>query len=195
MQEYKRQVLIVDDEFRIGMLIKKLVHWEEFGLECLSVTDDPQHALELIRERKPDIVITDIRMPRITGLDLVRMAREGNEEIKFIIVSGYKDFEYAHKALQYEVDGYLLKPINEDELNELLRKVTGKIDSSVGGIFRCLAGQRICSRSSSRWADSMPAFRCASRSTTMVSRNPPPSSAICDSRESASSRYPLYRQA
>ena len=136
MQEYKRQVLIVDDEFRIGMLIKKLVHWEEFGLECLSVTDDPQHALELIRERKPDIVITDIRMPRITGLDLVRMAREGNEEIKFIIVSGYKDFEYAHKALQYEVDGYLLKPINEDELNELLRKVTGKIDRETEQITR-----------------------------------------------------------
>lgn len=136
MQERKRQVLIVDDEFRIGMLVKKLVHWDEFGLECLDVVDDPQHALEIIREKVPDIVITDIRMPRITGLDLVRMVKEWNEEIKFIIVSGYKDFEYAHKALQYEVDGYLLKPINEDELNELLRKVTGKIDRETERITR-----------------------------------------------------------
>lgn len=123
MQDKRRKVLIVDDEFRIGMLIKKLIHWDEIGLECVNVADNGESAYNIILSEKPDIVITDIRMPKINGLDLICMTKEKNEEIKFIVISGYKEFEYAHRALQYGVNDYLLKPINEEELNSVLKKI------------------------------------------------------------------------
>lgn len=124
MREDYLRVLIVDDEFRIGMLIKKLIHWEDLGLECLDVVDHGEKAHEIIIKEIPDIVITDIRMPKISGLDLISMTKE---QVKFIVISGYKEFEYAHKALQYGVTDYLLKPINQEELNKVLGKVVNEI--------------------------------------------------------------------
>ena len=91
----KWKVLIVDDEFRIGMLIKKLIHWEEFQLECLDVVDNGERAFDVIQsDQCPDIVITDIRMPKVSGLELIEMTRAKNKKIKFVVVSGYKEFEY-----------------------------------------------------------------------------------------------------
>lgn len=126
----KWKVMIVDDEFRIGQLIKKLIRWDELFLECVDVLDNGEIAYEMILEKRPDIVITDIRMPKINGLDLVCMTREVRENIKFVIISGYKEFEYAHKALQYGVNSYLLKPINEKELNEVMYKVTMELSEN-----------------------------------------------------------------
>ena len=100
MQKRKWRVLIVDDEFRIGMLIKKLIRWEEFNLECADIVDNGETAFHVIKEELPDIVITDIRMPKINGLDLICMTRELKKSIKFVVISGYKEFEYAHRALQ-----------------------------------------------------------------------------------------------
>lgn len=120
MKGEKMRVLIVDDEFRIGMLIKKLIKWDEIGLECIDVVDKGEIAYNLILSEKPDIVITDIRMPKVSGLDLICMTKE---RVKFIVISGYKEFEYARKALQYGVNDYLLKPINEEELNKVLKKI------------------------------------------------------------------------
>lgn len=77
MQNKKWRVLIVDDEFRIGRLIKKLIHWDEFALECVDVVDNGGTAFEIIQsDRCPDVVITDIRMPKINGLELIAMTRE-----------------------------------------------------------------------------------------------------------------------
>ena len=123
MQKRKWQVLIVEDEFRIGMLIKHLIRWDEFNMECVDVVDNGESAFELIQRVPLDIVITDIRMPKMNGLDLISKARELHEEMKFIVISGYKEFEYAHRALQYGVDDYLLKPINENELNKVMKKL------------------------------------------------------------------------
>lgn len=127
MQDKKWKVLIVDDEFRIGQLIKKLINWEELPLVCIDVVDNGETAYQVILDEHPDIVITDIRMPKINGLELVRMTKKIKEAIRFIIISGYKEFEYAHKALQYGVNDYLLKPINETELNEVLQKLTEEL--------------------------------------------------------------------
>lgn len=128
VNEEKLKVLIVEDEFYIGYLIKKLIKWEEIGLECIGVVDNGQSALEIIDELDPDIVITDIRMPNINGLDLIAITRQKKEHIKFIIVSGYKEFEYAHKALQYGINDYLLKPINEEEINKVLRGIHAELN-------------------------------------------------------------------
>ena len=127
MNNKKIKVLIVEDEYRIGMLIRKLIRWDDFDMECQGMAEDGEKALEAIRAEKPDVVITDIRMPKIGGLDLICMAKELYDDIRFIVISGYKEFEYAHRALQYEVDGYLLKPINENELNDTLRKIYEKL--------------------------------------------------------------------
>lgn len=127
MQDNKWRVLIVDDEYRIAMLIKKLIKWDEIGLECINVVDNGETAYNIIQEENPDIVITDIRMPKINGLDLIKMTKEINNTAKFIVISGYKEFEYAHKALQYGVNDYLLKPINEVELNKVLAKLYNEI--------------------------------------------------------------------
>ena len=93
MQRKKWYVLIVDDELRIGTLINKLIHWDEFNLECVDVVDNGEKAFEIIQsDRCPDIVLTDIRMPKISGLDLIRMTREHHRDVKFIVISGYKEF-------------------------------------------------------------------------------------------------------
>lgn len=127
MQEKKWKVLIVDDEFRIGMLIKKLIKWDELLMECVDVVDNGETALEIIKNKEPDIVITDIRMPRINGLDMISRVKQNNEDVKFVVVSGYKEFEYAHRALQYGVDDYILKPVNAEVLNKVLKKIYNEL--------------------------------------------------------------------
>ncbi len=120
------KVLIVDDEYKIGQLISKLIKWDELSLEKMGVLSNSEEALSVIREKHPDVVITDIRMPRISGLDLIRMAREEREITEFVVISGYREFEYAHKAMEYGVEHYLLKPINGEELNDALSRVVIK---------------------------------------------------------------------
>ncbi|MDO4489672.1 MAG: response regulator [Lachnospiraceae bacterium] len=123
----KISVLIADDERNIGILVKKLIHWEELNLECLGIVDNGEIALDMIRTHHPDIVITDICMPVIDGLEMIRISQAENLNPHFIIISGYREFDYAHRAMEYGVDSYLLKPIIEEKLNETLQKTTEKI--------------------------------------------------------------------
>lgn len=116
-------VLIADDEKKVGLLIKRLIEWERLGLSFLDIVQDGQSAYKIIREKKPDIVITDIRMPELSGLELVKKVTEEGLPVHFIIISGYRYFEYAQKALKYGVKDYLLKPIDETELNRILKKI------------------------------------------------------------------------
>ncbi len=123
MQNRKWNVLIVDDEIRIAKMIQKLIKWDELQLECAGLVDNGETAYRMILEQSPDIVITDIRMPKISGLELIEKANESHS-VKFIVISGFKEFEYAQKALQNSVRDYLLKPVNEEELNQTLKKIT-----------------------------------------------------------------------
>ena len=114
------KAIIADDESRVLQLIKKLVNWDDLGIQLVGEADNGIAAFELIRSENPDIVITDIRMPGLDGLEIVRKTREMNSKTSFIIVSGYKHFEYAQNALRYGVEEYLVKPINKEELNGIL---------------------------------------------------------------------------
>lgn len=116
-------VLIVDDEQRIGALIAQLIHFDELGLELLGIYDDSQKALEAILSARPDIVISDIKMPEIDGIGIVRRTQEAGSFPHFIFISGFREFEYAHSALKYGVEEYLLKPVSESELNEALKRI------------------------------------------------------------------------
>ena len=127
MSTVLRKVLIVDDEKRIAELIRSLIHWEELGLTCIGLKMDGEMAWETIREEHPDIVITDIRMPVMSGLEMIRKAREEEIPVDFIVMSGYQEFEYAHTAMQYGVESYLVKPVDEEELNRCLADIRQRV--------------------------------------------------------------------
>lgn len=120
------KVLIADDESKVCQLIEKLVDWDLLDMKVVAVAENGIEALERIREFHPDIVITDIRMPGYDGLDLIRMGKEEDPNAEFVIISGYRHFEYAQMAIRYGVNAYLLKPIKKDELMETLKKLGAK---------------------------------------------------------------------
>ena len=117
------RVIIADDETRICKLIEHLINWEELGMEIVGIADNGIDALGLVEKAHPDLVITDIRMPGYDGLELIEKAKKINEKIEFIIISGYEEFAYAQKAMEYGVKDYLCKPINKDNLLKALHRV------------------------------------------------------------------------
>ena len=121
------KVLICDDERNICNLIVRLVQWEQLGLDFVGTAQNGKDALDLILEKKPDIVLTDIRMPVYNGLELAARAKQLGVEAKFIVISGYDSFSYAQDALKASVSDYLLKPINGQELNSALSRLASQI--------------------------------------------------------------------
>jgi len=122
------KIIIVDDEKKVCQLLLRLAHWKEFGIEVMGICHDGKTALEKILEVKPDIVLTDIRIPGYDGLELIdRVIREGIH-CEFIVISGYKYFEYAYSAMKVGVVDYLLKPIEEQELNDTLSRTCRLIE-------------------------------------------------------------------
>ena len=123
------RAIIVDDESKICQLIQFLGNWEEMNIEIIDVCKDGELAIESIMKNKPDIVLTDIRMPVYNGLEIIQQVRKMEMNTVFIVISGYKQFEYARQALQYGVVDFLVKPINKEDLNAALQKaVNGLVD-------------------------------------------------------------------
>ena len=117
------KVIIADDERLICRLVQALADWESLGMEVAALAENGLEALELIKSREPDILITDIRMPGCDGLELIRSAKELMPDLEVVIISGYAHFEYAQKAMKYGAGYYLLKPIKQTELMETLEKI------------------------------------------------------------------------
>lgn len=124
-------VVIVEDEPKVSLLIQGLIQWDELGMQLLGVADNGREAWDLIQAKNPAIVITDIRMPEMNGLELIERSRSEGLKTSFVIISGYRHFDYAHQAIKYGVEDYLLKPINQKELNETLRKIARHISQTV----------------------------------------------------------------
>lgn len=120
------KVLIADDEKKVAQLIYKIVDWEQWGLEVIGVVNDGTLAVEMIRTEEPDIVITDIRMPGLNGIDLIRETKKEGKQIYFVIISGYSEFKYAQQALKLGVEDYLLKPVKKKDLAAVLDRIVGK---------------------------------------------------------------------
>lgn len=116
------RVLIADDEKSVIQSLKESVLWEELGLEVAVTASEGNEALRLAGQEEVDIAILDIRMPGINGLELCERLKKRNEQIQLIIISGYAEFAYAEKAIQYGVLGYCLKPLEYSQITRFLRK-------------------------------------------------------------------------
>ena len=108
------KVLFADDEPRMLRALEKMIDWEELGLEIVGCAEDGIEALELIREKKPDIAITDIRMPGLDGLEIAEKCVSDSDRPEFIMLTGYSEFEYVRRAMKSGAARYLLKPLDTD---------------------------------------------------------------------------------
>ncbi len=122
------KVFLVEDEIVTREGIRDMVDWAAAGYQFVGEAPDGEIALPLIRERRPDTVITDIKMPFMDGLQLCRILRETLPATKIIILSGHDEFRFAQEAIQIGVTEYLLKPIAPQDLLAALRKVARQID-------------------------------------------------------------------
>ena len=116
------KVIVADDEDRIRNGITKLIRYFDIGFTVCATAKNGLDAIELTKEYSPHLLIMDINMPFINGLEAIKTIREINKDIIIIIISGYDKFEYAQKALEYGVSKYLLKPFSNDEFKEILLK-------------------------------------------------------------------------
>ncbi len=123
------RLIIADDEPKIISLIKALGHWNQYDIEIIDECSDSNAALASIVENNPDLVISDIKMPGLDGIELIEEVRRKGCKALFILISGYRQFEYARSAIALNVCDYLLKPVSEEQLNLTLEKVIRQISA------------------------------------------------------------------
>ncbi len=125
------RVLIVDDEAIIRKGLRSTIEWDGLGLELCGEAHNGQEALAVIQATRPNILITDIRMPGMDGITLIQTIRERGIPIKIIILSGYSDYAFLKDAIRLGVDGYLLKPIDIDELISNIKDLVNTIENEM----------------------------------------------------------------
>jgi two-component system, response regulator YesN len=126
------RVVLADDETIALEGLRMLTDWEELGFEICGVCENGEDALSAVTECSPDLVVTDIRMPGIDGLELIRRVRQLDiQQPIFIVLSGYAEFEYARTALRYGVRHYMLKPVMDTEWDKVLAEVTEELEKRV----------------------------------------------------------------
>lgn len=129
-KEKIRRVLIVDDEYMIIEGLKKMIDWQGLSLELAGTAQHGAEALTIVESEPLDIILTDINMPRMNGLDFIAQVKTINPEIGFIFISGYEKFDYVKQGLSLGASEYLLKPINKVELHQSLLKLKAQLDKS-----------------------------------------------------------------
>lgn len=120
-------LVLIDDEYWALRGIRDYIDWESYGFSDIRCFDSPTAALEHILKAEPDAVFTDIRMPPITGLDIMERCREQGLATRFVVVSAYAEFEYARRALESGAFSYILKPLNRKELNEVAGRLSEQL--------------------------------------------------------------------
>lgn len=125
------KVFLTEDESVIREGLRDKIPWEQFGYRFVGEAADGEIALPLIRKTRPDVLITDIKMPFMDGLSLSKIVSEEFPKMKIIIISGYDDFEYARQAIEVGVDQYLLKPITKMALKKTLLELKEKIEQDM----------------------------------------------------------------
>lgn len=121
-------VLIVDDEPTIREGLKTIIDWEDEGYKVVDTASNGREAIEKHGHLNPDLTILDIRMPGMTGLEVIEHLRAEGKKGQFLILSGHADFDYAKKAISFGVGGYLLKPVDEEEMADELRRIKSRLE-------------------------------------------------------------------
>ncbi len=122
------QAILADDEGIIVKGLKKLIDWERLGVEIVGEAGDGAEALELIKKKAPQLVVSDIAMPGLSGLEMLRQIGSQGMNTKVIFISGYQEFSYAQDAVRYGAVDYLLKPVEQEELERAVLKAIALID-------------------------------------------------------------------
>lgn len=134
----KYTVLVVDDEVELRHALVEKVDWEAAEFEVIGEAENGVEALDVIETLEPDLIITDIKMPMISGLELARQVREMRPATQIVFLSGYDSFEYARTAIDYNVISYLLKPISSEEMSHELFEIHRKMDEKIGNSVKFL---------------------------------------------------------
>lgn len=121
------KLLIVDDDYLVREGLQVAIDWQSIGLEVVGTAENGMAGLEKARQLKPDLIIADVRMPVMDGLQMAKTLFDGKADVAIIVYSGYKDFENARRALDSGVAGFLLKPIESDELLKRVSEVMQKL--------------------------------------------------------------------
>ena len=137
------KLLIVDDEKfeREGMA--EFIAWDHYDIEVVGTAWNGQDGYEKVQEQKPDIVLTDIKMPVMDGLGLIRKLKTEYPDIEIIVLSGYGEYEYTSKAMEYGIKHYVLKPCDEEKIIPIVEKVKEEIDKKRGEKNRTTTIQKL----------------------------------------------------
>lgn len=125
----KYKAVIIDDEIWTRKVIRSLGEWETYGIEIAGEASDGEYGLELIRQVNPDIILTDVCMPHMNGLEQIKQLREENSSVQVIFISGYDDYSYVRNAMKLGAVDYLLKPVKPEELNNQLMNCTQRLQT------------------------------------------------------------------
>ena len=121
-------IIIVEDEYLVRQGIAFLVDYEQFGMQVIAQAENGREAWQKFQENPADILLTDINMPQMNGLELAKLVRDQAPKCHIVFLTGYDDFDYARTAIKLGADDYLLKPFSKDDVEEMLAKVQTKLD-------------------------------------------------------------------
>ena len=127
-----KKIIIVEDEFRIRNGLSTLINKLDMGCKVIGEAENGFEGLKMISDMEPEVVITDIKMPKMDGLSMIRQAKEMGASCDFVILSGYAEFEYAQQGIQLGVMDYLLKPASVSDVKELLNKLNEEKEITQG---------------------------------------------------------------
>lgn len=125
------RVLVVEDEIPVRNRIIESIDWGSMGMAVAFAASDGQEALDFLMDNQVDLILTDIYMPFIDGIELVRRIRQTNHYCKVVFLTGYNEFEYAKEAVELDASKYLLKPITKEELTKVLLEMKDELDAAI----------------------------------------------------------------
>ena len=131
MEANRYTVLLVDDEEEVTQIIMKKIDWESLGFSVIGSANNGVKALEMVEEFQPDIVMTDIRMPYMDGMELAHRVKAEFPSTRIFLFTGFDEFEYAKEAIHLEVEEYILKPVNAAELTKVFSQTKIKLDQEI----------------------------------------------------------------
>jgi two-component system, response regulator YesN len=123
------RIMMIDDEYAIHLSLRKLVERSDLPIVVTGEAEDGVEALQMLENSRPDIIVTDICMPEMDGLEFIRRVRESHPQMHFIILSGHDNFEFARQALRYGVSDFLLKPIDPAQFHTTLERAYRELDN------------------------------------------------------------------